>query len=371
MAAKKKTAKKKIAAKKKKTVKKKKVTKKDTTKKTVKKRSSKVSKIVTDVQGQFSNELIKTLSHERVKVAKLYGISWGCVSLNYICTGNPFVGIIPGRIYEIFGKAGSGKTTACIHAIVCAQSEMIPVAFIDAEHALNLQYSVDLGVNLDELVFSQPDYGEQGIDIAIALIKAGIKLVVVDSVAGLTPKAIIEGNMEKAHMALSARMMGQALQKLTVLCSKHKASILFINQVRTKPGVVFGNPEYTPGGKALKFYSSFRLEFKLSSAKKSALKGATGTLLGKKEKERIGSILSANCIKNKLWKPFQDCEMPFFYGKGIDSTLDLYDFALNLGIIKRGKGHYKVGDKKVGYANMGVGIPFVMSLLEKKWEIVS
>lgn len=348
----------------KKTIKKKKTSKKPANKKKL----ASIASIVENVQGLFNSELIKTLSSVRERVATMTGISWGSVSLNYICTGNPFVGIIPGRIYEVFGKEGSGKTTILLQAIAEAQKDEQPTAFIDAEHALNLIYAQALGVNLEELIFSQPDYGEQGIEIVIALIKAGVKLIVIDSVVGLTPLAIIEGNMEKSHMAQLARMMSQGLMKMSVLLSKHDASVVFINQIRERPGVMFGNPEYTPGGNALKFYASFRLVMQKSDAKSKALKGANATILGKKEKERIGAIWEVKCVKNKLWKPFQDAQMPFYYGHGIDQIGDLYGFAENFGLITKSKGHFVVGKEKVNYIDMADKADLVYALLREKWD---
>jgi recombination protein RecA len=378
---KKSTKKKKAVVKKKSTVKKKTVEKK---KKTTAKKSSeitkikkspKISAICTTVQSQFNKELITTLQHERSSNRKVIkGISWGSASLNFICTGNPFIGIPFGRIIELYGKEGSAKTTLCLHAIAEAQALGYPCAFIDAEHALNLPYAQTIGVNLEDLLFSQPDYGEQGMDIAIALIEAGTKLVVVDSVVGLVPKDIIEGNMEKAHMARQARMMSMAIQKITALLNKNDCTVIFINQTREKPGVLFGSPIYTPGGNALKFFASLRMAMALATAKKTAIKGANATLLGSKEKERLGANLVVKTVKNKINNPFLDMEIPFYYGLGMDLVGDLYSFAEALGIIKKGKGSYILPTKTKGkfdritMANLEPGMDKVNNLIKYHFD---
>ncbi len=302
-----------------------------------------LSDIKASARESFGDELIKTLNEKPLK--NINGLSWGAPSLNYICTGNPFVGIVPGRIYEIFGKESSGKTTLCLHALAQAQAAKVNCAFVDAEHALDVTYAGNLGVDADKLLFVQPDYGEQALDVVERFVELGVRLIVVDSVSSLVPLDELEANMEKAHMGLQARMMSKAMRKLAPKVAKSQSAILFINQTREKIGVVFGNPETTTGGNALKFYSSFRLRCTLSVAKDKSIKGASGTLLGKKELERLGAQMSIKMPKNKLFRPFLDCEIPLYYGLGLDIVKDWYEFAAANEIIIKGRGAYTIPGK--------------------------
>lgn len=314
--------------------------------------SPSVEDIKTAARLSFGNELIRTLNERPFK--RIEGISWGCPSLNYNCTGNPFVGLVRGRTYEIFGEESSGKTTLCLHAIAQAQSADEIAAFVDAEQALDVEYAENLGINQDKLLFTQPDYGEQALDVVEKFVDLGVRLIVVDSAAALLPLDELEANMEKAHIGLQARMMSKFLRKTTPKIAKSNSTVLFINQTRQKIGVMFGNPETTPGGNALKFYSSIRLRCSLSTAAKRAIKGSTGSILDDEDKKRLGSIMTIRIPKNKVAPPFRECEIPLYYGKGLDLVKDWYVFALKSGLIKQGKGTYVIPQSK----NNGVRVSY-------------
>ena len=232
-------------------------------------------------------------------------------------------GLPRGRIVEIYGPESSGKTTLTLHAIAEAQRAGGVCAFIDAEHALDTEYAKRLGVQLDDLLVSQPDNGEQALEITDTLVRTGaIDLIVVDSVAALTPKAEIEGEMGDAHMGLQARLMSQALRKLTAVISRTRTVVIFINQLRQKIGVVYGNPETTTGGNALKFYCSVRLDIR----RKKVIK---------RGEESIGSEVKVKVVKNKLAPPFREAEFEILYGTGINKLCELVDTGEKLGLVEK------------------------------------
>ncbi|WP_373765981.1 recombinase RecA [Jeotgalibaca porci] len=241
-----------------------------------------------------------------------------------------------GRIIEIYGPESSGKTTVALHAIAEAQKKGGVAAFIDAEHALDPKYARAIGVNVDELLLSQPDTGEQGLEIADALISSGaIDILVIDSVAALVPRAEIEGEMGDSHMGLQARLMSQALRKLSGSINKTKTIAIFINQIRKKIGVMFGNPETTPGGRALKFYSTVRLEVRRAEQIKS------GT-------DVIGNRTKIKVVKNKVAPPFKLAEVDIMYGEGISSVGEIVDIASEHDIINKSGSWYSYQDEKIG-----------------------
>jgi recombination protein RecA len=242
-----------------------------------------------------------------------------------------------GRVIEIYGPESSGKTTLALHAIAEAQKKGGIAAFIDAEHALDPVYAKNLGVNIDELWVSQPDNGEQALEIAESLIRSGaVDIIVVDSVAALTPQAEIEGDMGDAHVGLQARLMSQALRKLTGTLSKSKAILVFINQIRMKIGVMFGNPETTTGGNALKFYASVRLEVRKIET------------IEKGEEEAIGNRVRVKVVKNKVAPPFRKVELEIMFGKGISWSGSLIDAAVKYDIIDKKGAWYTYGEEKIG-----------------------
>ena len=241
-----------------------------------------------------------------------------------------------GRIIEIYGPESSGKTTVALHAIAEAQKKGGVAAFIDAEHALDPKYARAIGVNVDELLLSQPDTGEQGLEIADALISSGaIDILVIDSVAALVPRAEIEGEMGDSHMGLQARLMSQALRKLSGSINKTKTIAIFINQIREKIGIMFGNPETTPGGRALKFYSTVRLEVRRAEQIKS------GT-------DVIGNRTKIKVVKNKVAPPFKVAEVDIMYGEGISSVGEIVDIASEHDIINKSGSWYAYQDEKIG-----------------------
>jgi len=258
-----------------------------------------------------------------------------------------------GRIIEIYGPESSGKTTLALHAIAEVQKRGGYVAFIDAEHALDPQYAKALGVDTDALILSQPDTGEQALEIAEALIRSGsLDAIVVDSVAALVPEAEINGDMGASHVGLQARLMSQAMRKLSGVISKTGATAIFINQIREKVGVMFGNPETTPGGRALKFYASVRLEIRRSQALKN------GTDL-------VGNQAKIKVVKNKVAPPFKTVTVDIIYGKGISKIGELIDLAVELEYVKKSGAWYAYNDEKIGQ-----GRENAKAFLEQHPEIV-
>ena len=287
---------------------------------------------ITQIDRQFGKGSIMRLGDNYIPTMDNV-ISTGCLSLD-VALG---VGGIPrGRVVEIYGPESSGKTTLALHIVAEAQKAGGFAAFIDAEHAIDPDYSKRLGVNTEELLISQPDTGEQALEICETLVRSGaLDVIVIDSVAALVPRAELEGDMGDSHMGLQARLMSQALRKLTGTVSRSNTTVIFINQIREKIGVVFGNPETTPGGRALKFYSSVRLEIRRITTIKD---GA----------EMVGSRVRVKVVKNKVAPPFKKSEFDIMYGKGISYVGDIIDLAVEGNIVEKTGAWYSYDDMKIG-----------------------
>ncbi|MCM8772512.1 MAG: recombinase RecA [Candidatus Omnitrophica bacterium] len=302
---------------------------------------------ISQIEKEFGKGAIMKLGEK--KLIEVDVIPTGAISLD-IALG---VGGIPrGRITEIFGQEASGKTTLALEILAQAQKQGGTAAFIDAEHALDPNYAKALGVNIEELLISQPDTGEQALEIAETLIRSNaVDVIVIDSVAALVPRAELEGEMGDSVMGLQARLMSQALRKLTGYISKSKTAAIFINQVREKIGVFFGNPETTPGGRALKFYASVRLEVrKIESIKKGD--------------EVIGNRIKVKVVKNKVAPPFKETELDIYYGKGICKESSLIEAGLTYGILEKKGSYFSYGGKVLGQ-----GMENIIETLQKNPQL--
>lgn len=293
---------------------------------------------VGSIEKQFGKGSIMQLGSDAPAVQH-EAISTGSLSLD-IALG--IGGIAKGRIIEIYGPESSGKTTMTLHVISEAQKKGGVCAFVDAEHALDTSYAKKIGVDLDNLLISQPDTGEQALEITEMLVRSGaVDVVVVDSVAALTPKAELEGDMGDRHVGLQARLMSQALRKLTAMVHKTNCVVIFINQLRMKIGVMFGSPETTTGGNALKFYSSMRLDIRRISSIKNG-------------EEAIGNRVRVKVVKNKLAAPFKQAEFDVMFNQGISAVGDILDLAVEHGLVKKAGSWFSYGEQRLGQGREGV-----------------
>ena len=287
---------------------------------------------ITQIDRQFGKGSIMKLGQDHTPTNE-NSVSTGCLSLD-VALG---VGGVPrGRIIEIYGPESSGKTTLALHIVAEAQKSGGFAAYIDAEHAVDPEYSKKLGVDIEELLISQPDTGEQALEICETLVRSGaVDVIVIDSVAALVPRAELEGDMGDTHVGLQARLMSQALRKLTGTVSRSNTTVIFINQIREKIGVMFGNPETTPGGRALKFYSSIRMEIRRVTTLKDG-------------GEMVGSRVRVKVVKNKCAPPFKQTEFDIMYGQGISYEGDLLDLAVSGDIVEKTGAWYSYDDMKIG-----------------------
>lgn len=308
-----------------------------------------VESAVSQIRDKFGDGSIMTLDESTA--LNVEGIPTGSISLD-LALG---VGGIPkGRVIEIYGPESSGKTTLAMHMVAESQRLGGIAAFVDAEHALDPEYAAKIGVKLNDLLISQPDTGEQALDIVETLVRSNaVDVIVIDSVAALTPRAEIEGEMGDSHLGLQARLMSQALRKLTGIISKSKSTVIFINQIRMKIGVMFGNPETTTGGNALKFYASVRLEVRKTAQIKQGEK-------------IVGSRVKVKVVKNKVAAPFRNCEFDIMYNEGISKSGDLLDTGVAYGVIEKNGNTYNFGEVK-----LGVGREAAKSFLKDNPEVMA
>ena len=287
---------------------------------------------ISQIDRQFGKGSIMKLGEDHVPTIE-NSVSTGCLSLD-VALG---VGGVPrGRIIEVYGPESSGKTTLALHIVAEAQKAGGYAAYIDAEHAVDPEYSKNLGVDTEELLISQPDTGEQALEICETLVRSGaVDVIVIDSVAALVPRAELEGDMGDTHVGLQARLMSQALRKLTGTVSRSNTTVIFINQIREKIGVMFGNPETTPGGRALKFYSSIRMEIRRITSLKDG-------------GEMVGSRVRVKVVKNKVAPPFKQTEFDIMYGQGISYEGDVLDLAVSGDIVEKTGAWYSFEDTKIG-----------------------
>lgn len=318
-----------------------------------------VESAISQIKERFGDGSIMRFGEARTM--RVEAVPTGCLSLD-LALG---VGGVPrGRIIEIFGPEASGKTTLAQHIVAELQKMGGVAAFVDAEHALDPDYAQKIGVNIKELFISQPDTGEQALEIVETLVRSNaVDVVVVDSVAALVPKAEIEGDMGDSHMGLQARLMSQALRKLTAAISKSRTVLIFINQTRMKIGVFFGNPETTTGGTALKFYSSVRIEVRRAAQIKQGEKN-------------IGNRVKVKIVKNKVAPPFQTCEFDIMYNEGISISGDVLDIGVEKGVLKKNGNSYLFGEEKLGVGRENVKTylrenPKLIQAIKKQvWQIV-
>ena len=296
------------------------------------KKSKALELSITQIDRQFGKGSIMRLGDDHPKLLDNV-ISTGCLSLN-VALG---IGGVPkGRIVEIYGPESSGKTTLALHIVSEAQKSNGYAAFIDVEHALDPEYAKKLGVNTEELLVSQPDSGEQALEITETLVRSGaLDVIVIDSVAALVPRAELEGEMGDAHVGLQARLMSQALRKLTGTVSRSNTCVIFVNQIREKIGIMYGNPETTPGGRALKFYTSVRMEIR----RVTSIKDGTNT---------VGNRTRVKIVKNKVAPPFKMTEFDIMYGRGISFEGDILDLAVKGDIIEKTGAWFSFGDIRIG-----------------------